>query len=147
MSLVLEDDRMCYVCGEKNPKGLKLKFEHPKPGLLKAVVVFQKEHQGYNGVVHGGMMAMVLDEMMVNLAWTEGIPTVTGELITRFKKPAKIGQKIHFEGVLDASKRKGRVVYASASAKTESGVLLASATATCIQITLHENIDQKKDRR
>ncbi len=132
MPLELEDDHMCFVCGSKNPSGFKLQFEHPKKGLLRSSVVFSKEHQGFKDIVHGGMIATVLDEMMVNLAWKEGIPAVTVELNVRLKKAAKIGENILLEGRL--GKSQGRVLHASSEAKNEGGEILASATATCILI-------------
>ena len=123
---------MCYVCGKNNAEGLKLKFEHPQKGLLKATVVFEKRHQGFKNIVHGGMMAMVLDEMMVNLAWKEGIPAVSAEFTIRLKKAAKIGEKIYLEGRIDKSE--GRALYTSSLAKNESGEVLASAKGTCLRI-------------
>ena len=128
---------MCYVCGSKNPLGLKLRFEHPEKGLLRSTVVFLKEHQGFKEIVHGGMMAMVLDEMMVNLAWKEGLPAVTAELNVRLKKAAKIGQKVLLEGRL--TKGRGRVLQASSEAKNEKGEVLATATATCVLIRQKAN--------
>ena len=132
MPLKLEDDQMCYVCGSNNPSGLKLRFEHHKKGLLKAEVTFSKDHQGFKDIVHGGMLATVLDEMMVNLAWKEGKPAVTAELTVRFKKPAKTGHKILLEGRID--REEGRAIYAHSIAKDEHGELLAQATATCLLI-------------
>ena len=134
MTIRLEDDQMCYVCGSKNLKGFRLKFRHSAKGKLTAVVTFSKEHQGFKSIVHGGMMAMILDEMMVNLAWKEGMPAVTAELNIRLKKPAKIGQKVYFEGRIDKEKRKGRVIYAASHAKNEAGELLAAASAVCIRM-------------
>lgn len=137
MSLFLEDDHMCYACGQNNPHGLKLKFEHPQKGLLKATVVFAKHHQGFKNIVHGGMMALVLDEMMVNLAWKEGISAVTGEIKVRLVKAAKTGQKVHLEGSLESGEEGKKVFFASAVAKDESGEVLATAKATCIRIKDH----------
>ena len=137
MPLKLEDDQMCYVCGSKNPLGLKLRFEHPEKGLLRSTVVFSKEHQGFKEIVHGGMMAMVLDEMMVNLAWKEGIPAVTVELNVRLKKAAKIGEKVLLEGRLERGR--GKVLHARSEAKNAKGELLANATATCLLIRQKPN--------
>lgn len=132
MALDLQDDHMCYVCGKENPAGLKLDFRHPKPGVLTAEVVFSKEHQGYRNIVHGGMVTMVLDEMMVNLAWKEGKPAVTAELTVRLKRPTVVGEKILFEGRID--REEGRLLHASASARDPQGALLASATAICMRV-------------
>ena len=138
MSLKLEDDHMCYVCGKENRQGLRLHFEHPEKGRLKTTMVFLKHHQGFKNVVHGGMLAMVLDEMMVNLAWKEGIPAVTAELTVRLKKPLKVGEKVYLEGRFEGSK--GRLLYASSTAKNDRGELVASAKAACIRV---KNADAK----
>lgn len=123
---------MCYVCGSENKLGLKLKFEHPEKNVLRAVMAFSKEHQGFKNIVHGGMMAMVLDEMMVNLAWKEGVPAVTAELTVRLKKATKVGESVFLEGRLDGGE--GRVLKATASAKNDAGQLLATASATCMRL-------------
>lgn len=131
-ALHLEDDRMCYVCGKDNTHGFRLDFSHPKKNHMFAEVVFQKYHQGYKGIVHGGILAMMLDEIMINLAWKEGLPAVTADLGVRLKKAAKIGHKVRFEGFID--RVEGRAVYAHAAAHDEEGRLLATAQATCIRI-------------
>ena len=132
MSLHLEDDQMCYVCGKKNKAGFRLDFSHPRKGLLTTEVVFRKEHQGYKNIVHGGMVTMLLDEVMVNLAWLEGIPAVTAELSVRLKKAVPVGQKVLLEGVLD--KEQGRLLLMKAWARSPQGELYASAEAKCLRI-------------
>ncbi len=132
MSLDLQDDRMCYVCGKDNPHGFRLDFQHPAQGVLKASLVFSKHHQGYRDIVHGGMISMVLDEMMINLAWIEGSPAVTAELNVRLKKPTPVGERVHFEGRIEGEEP--RLLRTSATAKNDQGELLASATAVCVRI-------------
>ena len=123
---------MCYVCGKDNPQGFRLDFKHPAKGVLQAEVVFSKEHQGYRGIVHGGMVTMLLDEMMVNLAWLEKTPAVTAELSVRLKKPTKVGERVYLEGRIDQEEAK--LLRTSATAKNAAGELLASATAVCVRI-------------
>ncbi len=132
MKLDLEDDRMCYVCGPKNPHGFKLSFEHPQKGLLKAQVIFSKEHQGFKNIVHGGMLGMLLDEMVVNLAWIEKIPAVTAQLNVRLKKPVTVGETVFLEGRLTGIEAK--LVRGEAVAKNLGGEVLAKAEVTCIRI-------------
>ena len=132
MKLDLADDQMCYVCGPKNPVGFRLDFRHPRKGQLLAEVTFKKEHQGFKNIVHGGMVAMLLDEMMVNLAWKEGIPAVTAELTVRLKKAVPVGQKVLLEGLLE--KEEGRLLSLSATAKDPKGTLYASATAKGLRV-------------
>ena len=123
---------MCFVCGKDNPRGFRLSFKHPEKGRLISEVTFKKEHQGYKDIVHGGMIAMLLDEMMVNLAWLEGTPAVTGELTVRLKRAVKVGERVLLEGRIESGK--GRLLFARAEAKNARGELLASAMATCVQI-------------
>ncbi len=134
MPLILEDDKMCFACGSKNTKGLRLKFTHPQPGKLLSTVVFTKHHQGYKNIVHGGMMATVLDEIMVNLAWIEGKPAVTAQLNVSLKKAAKVGENIHLEGRL--VKEKARTLYTRSEAKNDQGEVLATAEGVCVKIRI-----------
>jgi len=137
MPLELEDDKMCFACGGKNLKGLRLKFKHPEPGKLLSTVIFPKHYQGYKNIVHGGLMATVLDEMMVNLAWVEGKPAVTAQLNVSLKKAAKIGEKIHLEGRI--VKEGGRVIHTRSEAKNEKGEVLASAEGICVRIRVKKD--------
>lgn len=132
MKLDLQDDQMCYVCGPKNPQGFKLSFEHPQAGLLKSQVVFTKEHQGFKNIVHGGMVGMLLDEMVVNLAWIEKTPVVTAQLNIRLKKAVPVGEKIFLEGRIKSLKAK--LIYGEATAKNAGGEVFAKAEVTCIRI-------------
>jgi acyl-coenzyme A thioesterase PaaI-like protein len=134
MKLHLEDDRMCYVCGKKNRKGFRLDFTHSRKGRLTAEVTFRKEHQGYKNIVHGGMIAMLLDEIMVNLAWLDGIPAVTAEITVRLKKAVPVGQKVLLEGLL--AKEEGRLLRMTATARDPKGTLYASAEAKCLKMPL-----------
>jgi acyl-coenzyme A thioesterase PaaI-like protein len=123
---------MCFVCGKDNSRGLRLNFEHPEKGRLTATVVFSKEHQGFKGIVHGGMVAVVLDEMMVNLAWVEKTPAVTADFRLRLKKPCPTGETIRLEGLI--LKQTDKLIYAASTAKSVDGDLLASAEATCVRM-------------
>lgn len=135
MAFNLEDDFYCYACGKDNPVGLKLQFTQPAPGKLSASVTFSREHQGYKGVVHGGMMALVLDDIIVNLAWREGHPAVTGELKIRLKKPVKTGEAVYLNAWLEPGENLSkRLFYASAEATNEAGEVLVSAKGTCVRL-------------
>src|SRR3989338_4174375 len=128
---------MCYVWGKKKKDGFGLDFEHPRSGVLRAEVVFEKRHQGYKGIVHGGLVAALLDEMMINLAWKEGFPAVTAELNVRLKKATFVGDKGRLEGHLEPpGPKKGRLIKARAEAWNQKGELLVSATATCIRLDI-----------
>ncbi len=54
--------RHCFVCGVQNPYGLKLQFEDDDENTVRAQVIVPDHYNGYPGVVHGGIIAAILDE-------------------------------------------------------------------------------------
>jgi acyl-coenzyme A thioesterase PaaI-like protein len=53
----------CFVCGLQNPVGLKIVFEQdPVQGQVRAEVTLPETYRSYPGVVHGGIVATILDE-------------------------------------------------------------------------------------
>lgn len=84
--LVLEDDQYCFVCGKQNPGGLNLVFSF-RDNRAFAEFALRKTFQGYRDVVHGGIIAALLDETMIKAGLAMGIHAVTAELTVRFKNP------------------------------------------------------------
>jgi uncharacterized protein (TIGR00369 family) len=55
--------RYCFLCGEENPVGLKMHWENDREKHEVVGKVTVPEHfNGYPGVVHGGIVATILDE-------------------------------------------------------------------------------------
>ena len=77
----LEDDRMCFCCGERNPIGLKLAFETTPDGRLNTLWRPKREHVGFKDLIHGGLVATVLDEVMARVIYERGTPGVTAVLV------------------------------------------------------------------
>ena len=133
MALDLADDKMCFGCGEKNPIGLKLKFSvADDKQSIRCRWVPIKEFQGYADILHGGIIGLILDEMMVNLLWVTHRPSVTAELSVRFKQPVQLGKPLDFEARVELEEN--RVFRMAAEARSTDNRLIASATATCIRV-------------
>lgn len=131
--LSLADDQMCIGCGSRNPQGLHLTFElDVEHQRITTRWTPQKVHQGYTDIVHGGMTALVLDELMGNLLWKLQRPSVTAELTVRFRQPACVGQPLVCEAHIDSEAR--RQVWMTATAKTEGGAVVAEARARCVEV-------------
>lgn len=83
----LPNSRPCFVCGEDNPAGLKTRF-YVEDGVVKAPLRPEPHHCGYENVVHGGIVAAILDETM---GWAAARATgrmfFTGELTVRYLRP------------------------------------------------------------
>ncbi len=127
-----ETDGKCFVCGAKNPNGLKLTFEIDKEKqTLKTTFVASSTFQGWDGIVHGGIISTLLDEAMAKLVYELGFESVTASLEIRFKKPAPILEPLSVHGMLtEVSKR---VIRAKAHVTKEDGTILASGTSTFLR--------------
>ncbi len=125
------DDHYCLCCGDQNPLGFKMKFRFEGDKLLSEVVV-PKEYQGFSHVVHGGILGMLLDEIMVNCYWLKGIKAVTVEYQVQLKAPCPTDTRVLLSAWPLEGKR--QLHYAAAEARLEDGMVVAEATATCMKI-------------
>lgn len=126
------DDKQCLVCGVENPFGLKLKFRLEGDALVTEWTA-EKRFQGYAEVLHGGIIATILDETMVNLPWKrDAIPVISAELNVRYIQPAKIGDRLIFRA--EAGDSSKRLIVATGICKTAEGTLIAEASAKCVKI-------------
>ena len=120
--------KYCFACGTDNEKGLKLKFIDPEDGGSLAYFIPEKEHQGYNDYMHGGLIATLLDEIMAREVWHKYAPAVTAKLNVNYLHPIPIGQRIRIIGRVMNTK-KDKLYEAYGEIISEDNVTLASATA------------------
>jgi len=116
--LILYDDRYCFVCGERNPHGLKMDFSFDGR-VVRAEFVPDKRYQGYMDILHGGIISTLLDEAMVRLAIEMGKPSVTARLDVRFKKAVQVGERLQIEAGILSEKKKIIYTYARAVSNGE----------------------------
>jgi uncharacterized protein (TIGR00369 family) len=129
--LELNDDGWCFACGPNNPIGLKLEFEN-RDGDYICRFTPGKEHQGYIGITHGGIISTLLDEAMARFAWAEGKRAVTAEMNIRLKLPAKTGEELLVMGRITGEDR--RTVTCSAEIRNPAGLIVAEATGRLMKI-------------
>lgn len=130
---MLSTDDRCFVCGKNNAGGLRLDFSYSGDGLSAETVFLPgEEYQGWQGIVHGGMIMTVLDEVMAKAAVHKGLQVVTAEMTVKLKQPAKTNEPLRCRGTLQEIKK--RIVYARADAFREDGALIAEATAKLVII-------------
>lgn len=122
----------CFGCGAQNPIGLKLKFHATTDGIA-AHFLPGTNHQGYDDVIHGGILSAVLDEVMAWAVAATGIWAVTGEMRTRFRQPLRVGEGTIASGsITDA---RGRVISTRGTiVRDADGVEIATATATFVRV-------------
>jgi uncharacterized protein (TIGR00369 family) len=130
------DDRYCFACGEKNPIGMHLKFTVTDSGI-ETKYSFPRELQGYMGITHGGMLALLLDEIMVNLPWQKyKVPVVSAEMRIKLKKPLKTGEEITARARMD--REKSRAVIVKGEIVRANGEVVAEGEAVCIKVKVEQ---------
>ena len=133
MESTFRDDRVCFVCGEKNPIGLKLRIStDAELGESTAEVVFREDFQGWAGIVHGGLVATVLDEALIYAAGAKGLTCVTGEITVRFVKPASTGVAYTLRGRF--LEDKGRIALAESVLLDDAGAEVARASGKLFKV-------------
>jgi acyl-coenzyme A thioesterase PaaI-like protein len=132
--LSVRDDHYCFGCGRLNPWGLKLSFYESEDGSgLWAPWTPVRQHEGYDGIAHGGIITAVLDEVMAWTAYQQRIWAVTGRIAVGFRRPVEIGVATRAIGRIVADR--GRALeLAGELRRAGDGVLLAEASGTFIRV-------------
>lgn len=126
---MMKTEDYCFVCGKENPVGLKAQFKSEE-GKSYAELRISKEYQGWSGIIHGGIIAAVLDEACVYAGNSLGYNTLTAELRVRFKKAIEPEEKILVEA--EANLLKSKLIEAWAKIKDSQGNLVAEAQGKLI---------------
>ena len=118
---------MCFACGQNNPVGLKIKV---KRDVKTAKIEFtpNKHHQGWDGIVHGGILSTLLDEAMGYAAIFSGLTCVTARMQVKLRRPAYIDELLVVTGAVAKNTRKTLETEATISLK--DGTIIAESTAT-----------------
>ena len=95
---VTYEEQACFVCGQRNPAGFKVSFVLDGDDGIHFLVKFPSIYQGYDGIVHGGLISTVLDEVMANCFFRRGIDCLTTEIKVRFLKPVPIDTDLRVNG-------------------------------------------------
>jgi len=129
------NSRMCFICGVENPIGLRLKIYQTEPGMIETTYTAPEHFQGYPGVLHGGIVATILDEISGRALM--GDPSAprfmfTGKLDVKYRRNVPIGQPLKIVG--RAGKSKGKTAEGWAGIYDEQGTLLAEASTLLINV-------------
>lgn len=92
----------CIACGADNPVGLHLKFIKQADSSVRTAVFCRKEMTGYDGFLHGGIAALMLDSAMTNCLFSMGIAALTAEFNIKYKEPVYIGRAVEVIARLDS---------------------------------------------
>jgi acyl-coenzyme A thioesterase PaaI-like protein len=126
-SLRAEAHPFCMVCSLSNPLGLGLKFTCEEDGSVIATFLGHPALEGFPGMLHGGVVASLLDGAMTNCLFAHDCAAMTGELNVRYHEPVVIGEEMHIRAwitrslpslhLLAAELKQGGCVKATATGK------------------------------
>jgi uncharacterized protein (TIGR00369 family) len=133
---------VCFGCGGGNARGMQLTFEQDDAArTIVGRFRLGAEYQGAFGIIHGGVIAVVLDEVMGKVCRFRGVRAVTAEMNIEYLKPVWVdadlvvkgyekeiaGRNLHLVGeIQDASgnvlaRSRGRFVILGAAQKKQDG--------------------------
>lgn len=126
------NSRYCFLCGRENPIGLKLHFYEDDHHRVLAHFVPREEHQGFPGVLHGGITSALLDETIGRTLVRDDIWAMTVELRVRFHKPIPLGQPLTVIG--EMVRLRSRTMEGRGEIRLADGSVAATAEAKYIRL-------------
>lgn len=138
------NSRMCFICGVENPVGLHLKIYDTEPGMTAADYTVPEQYQSYPGIVHGGIVATILDEVSGRALMGDAAQPrfmFTAKIEVKYRKNVPIGKPLKVVG--KAGKTRGRMAEAWGGIYDEEGTLLAESNSLLIDLPKEslENVD------
>jgi acyl-coenzyme A thioesterase PaaI-like protein len=128
------NSKHCFVCGLDSKVGLKLRFDDNGMDEVQALYTAGEEYQGYPGVVHGGIVAAMLDELggRTTMAGDPDRFMMTAKIEIRYRKPVPTETQLTLVGRL--LKDQGRLAIAHSEIRLPDGTVAAEAEVTLAQI-------------
>lgn len=123
------DYQGCFVCGVRNDAGLKLEFRR-EGDLVVAEFLPHEQFQGFPGVVHGGILASLLDETLSRTALLYEQWVMTGRLEIRYRRPARVGQLLCITGEVEQQRARMVIARGAITLAVDSTVVIAEGRGT-----------------
>ncbi|MGD9143674.1 MAG: PaaI family thioesterase [Dehalococcoidia bacterium] len=134
------DEGLCFGCGVNNPIGLKLKFNRDGD-WLKTEYTPRKIHQGWPGLLHGGILGALLDEVMSNVAYATGETCLTASINIRLRQPVPVEVPLVISARITRHRKK--IIDTEGRICLKDGTVVAESTAKQF---IAENEAGKKDK-
>lgn len=124
-------EQYCFGCGRHNPIGMHLVFERDGDGVM-AWYVPRQEDQGFPHVMHGGLLALLLDEAMGWAMYADHIFAVTAKMETRYRKV--VGVDAPLLARAHVVRQRGRRIEIEATISNAEGAVLVEASSLFLRM-------------
>jgi uncharacterized protein (TIGR00369 family) len=129
----LDDYDYCFACGKSNPIGLRMKVQYA-PESARAHITLPHQFEGWKDIIHGGIVATLLDEIMAHAVMHHVGEAVTSALTVSYRATLKVGQQVEVIGRVKERSKRGVVAEAEMRA-LDGGKLLAKAESRFILLS------------
>ncbi len=135
------------IVGFANPLAPPARYEHhPDERCVRGEVEFGKAFEGAPGIVHGGFLAALLDEVLGVATSYSGDPGMTGEYTIRYHHPTRIKVPLRFESRFD--RREGRKIFVSANLwDGDTKTVTATGTFIAVDMSRFADLQAQRDER
>lgn len=126
----------CFGCGLDNPIGLHVDQFTREGDTIEARFVPREEYKGFHDILHGGVIATALDEI---LAWTAilvaGTMAVTVTMELKYRQPARSTDEYQLRGRL--VERRGRRLLLEGTCSAQQ-VVVAEASSLFLAVDTND---------
>ena len=125
------EGNMCVCCGAANPDGFRLSFLYDGCGkTARTWLTPDARMAGSLGIMHGGYVSLLLDEVMGKVLSGMGVKAPTARLDVQFRRPVPLGEEIALSGRLIGAS--GRKFTLAGEIRSAGGTILAESQALFI---------------
>ena len=128
------DAPLCYVCGQSNPMGLKLRFTRESDIEIKTSLTIPDYWTGWGTMMHGGFHSILHDEIMAHIPFSlfNVRSFVTKSIEVQYRRPVYVNQKVTVHGYLE--KREENLFYCRGEIRNTKGKVLSRSTSILMEI-------------
>ena len=120
------NEGFCFGCGSNNPMGLKLHFTQDGD-TVRTEFTPDKMHQGWPGLLHGGIIGCLMDEVMSNVVYATGSTCMTASINIRLRQPVKV--EVPLVITAQITRRRKKLIETAGQICLQDGTVIAEATA------------------
>jgi acyl-coenzyme A thioesterase PaaI-like protein len=131
-------DQYCFGCGRHNPVGFHLVFERDGEEMVTRYVP-KPEDQGFPGIMHGGLLALLLDEAMGWAMFADQIFAVTAKMELRYRRPTGLDLPLTVRAHIE--RRRGRRIELAATISDPSGATLVEANGLFVRMPAEQEAE------